>query len=41
MNLKTKLLACILCIISLGLFAQEEKEEESKPITLFTNVQVF
>jgi imidazolonepropionase-like amidohydrolase len=41
MNLKTQLLTCILCIISLGLFAQEEKEEESKPITLFTNVQVF
>ena len=35
--MKQSLLACILCIISLGLFAQEE----AKQITLFTNVQVF
>ena len=37
MNLKNSLLVSILCIISLGLFAQEKP----KQITLFTNVQVF
>jgi len=37
MNLKTILLTCILCSISLGLFAQEKP----KQIILFTNVQVF
>jgi len=35
--MKKALLAFILCVLSLGLFAQEEV----KPITLFTNVQVF
>jgi len=35
--MKKSLLSCILCIISLGLFAQEKP----KQITLFTNVQVF
>ena len=35
--MKKALISCILCIISLGLFAQEKP----KQITLFTNVKVF